>query len=97
MISKFKFVLSHNYGYFVILHGQFSDSLTTGNNFDLGLPGSIKNGIWQLFWFYLVNILFVYVEVLRPCQPNEIMSSAVSLPGHTFTGQAYCAHSFARN
>ena len=28
----------------MILHGQFSKFLTTGNNFDLGLPGSIKNG-----------------------------------------------------
>ena len=33
-------------------------------------------------------ILFVYVEVLRPCQPNGVMSSAASLPNHTFTGQA---------
>ena len=42
--------------------------------------------------------LFVCVEVLRPSQPNWVMSSAVSLPNHTFTGQAqYCAHSFARN
>ena len=32
--------------------------------------------------------LFVCVEVLRPCQPSGIMSSAVSLPNHTFTGQA---------
>ena len=32
--------------------------------------------------------LFVCVEVLRPSQPNEVMSSAVSLPNHTFTGQA---------
>ena len=28
------------------------------------------------------------VEVLRPSQPNGVMSSAVSLPIHTFTGQA---------
>ena len=32
--------------------------------------------------------LFVFVEVLRPSQPNGVMSSAVSLPSHTFTGQA---------
>ena len=32
--------------------------------------------------------LFVCVEVLRPSQPNEVMSSVVSLPNHTFTGQA---------
>ena len=31
---------------------------------------------------------FVCVEVLRPCQPSGVMSSAVSLPNHTFTGQA---------
>ena len=31
--------------------------------------------------------MFVCVEVLRPSQPNGVMSSAVSLPNHTFTGQ----------
>ena len=30
----------------------------------------------------------VCVEVLWPSQPNGVMSSAVSLPNHTFTGQA---------
>ena len=35
-----------------------------------------------------VMFLFVCVEVLRPSQPNGVMSSAVSLPNHTFTGQA---------
>ena len=34
------------------------------------------------------EFLFVCVEVLRPSQPNGVMSSAVSLPNHTFTGQA---------
>ena len=28
------------------------------------------------------------VEVLRPNQPNGVMSSMVILPNHTFTGQA---------
>ena len=37
----------------------------------------------------VVAILFVCVEVLRPSQPNGVMSSAVSLLNHTFTGQAY--------
>ena len=32
-------------------------------------------------------IMFVCVEVLWPSQPNGVMSSAVSLPNHTFTGQ----------
>ena len=40
-----------------------------------------------LFCFSWV-CLFVCVEVLRPSQPNGVMSSAVSLPYHTFTGQA---------
>ena len=31
---------------------------------------------------------FVCVEVLRPSQPNGVMSSVVSLPNQTFTGQA---------
>ena len=31
---------------------------------------------------------FVCVGVLRPSQPNGVISSAVSLPNHTFTGQA---------
>ena len=34
------------------------------------------------------SYVFVCVEVLRPSQPNGVMSSAVSLPNHTFTGQA---------
>ena len=40
--------------------------------------------------FHVFNpmILFVCVEVLGPSQPNGVMSSAVSLPNHTFTGQA---------
>ena len=36
----------------------------------------------------LFHLLFVCVEVLRPSQPNGVMSSVVSLPNHTFTGQA---------
>ena len=36
----------------------------------------------------MYHILFVCVEVLWPSQPNGVMSSAVSLPNHTFTGQA---------
>ena len=32
--------------------------------------------------------LFVCVEVLWPSQPNGVMSSVVSLPNHTVTGQA---------
>ena len=34
------------------------------------------------------EVFFFCVEVLRPSQPNGVMSSVVSLPNHTFTGQA---------
>ena len=48
------------------------------------------------FFFFLFTYLtvfiddasFVCVEVLRPSQPNGVMSSAVSLLNHKFTGQA---------
>ena len=46
---------------------------------------------WRVYPCESVSIvfyLFVYVEVLRPSQPNGVVSSAVSLPYHTFTGQA---------
>ena len=33
------------------------------------------------------NGWFVCVEVLRPSQPNGVMSSVVSIPNHMFTGQ----------
>ena len=32
-------------------------------------------------------IVFVCVGVLQPIQPNEVMSSAVSLPNHTLLGR----------
>ena len=38
--------------------------------------------------FTVCTMYFVCVEVLWPSQPNGVMSSAVSLPNHTFTGQA---------
>ena len=50
--------------------------------------------IWKVMYthvnpsFTLQKWVFVCVEVLRPSQPNGVMSSAVSLPNHTFTGQA---------
>ena len=47
-------------------------------------------GVSRLQWVkeLLLICLFVCVEVLRPSQSNGVMSSAVSLPNHTFTGQA---------
>ena len=43
---------------------------------------------WYRAFAQIKTRLFVCVEVLRPSQPNGVMSSAVSLPNHTFTGQA---------
>ena len=37
---------------------------------------------------YTLFCLFVCVEVLRPSQPNGVVSSTVCLPNHMFTGQA---------
>ena len=51
----------------------------------------------SLFMTHRLNVMhapikfheyIVCVAVLRPSQPNGVMSSAVSLPNHTFTGQA---------
>ena len=41
-------------------------------------------------FYFVIGIFFVFVcvEVLRPSQPTGVMSSAVSLPSQTFTGQA---------
>ena len=36
----------------------------------------------------MADRFFVCDEVLWPSQPNGIMSSAVSLPNHTYTGQS---------
>ena len=44
---------------------------------------SMKKKVRQLF-----KNVFVCVEVLRPSQPDGVMSSEVSLPNHTFTGRA---------
>ena len=37
---------------------------------------------------FCLFVFVVFVEVLRPSQANRVMSSEVSLPNHTFTGQA---------
>ena len=56
-------------------------------------PGLLKAGSCPLSGYFCdfcdgTIFGFVCVEVLRPSQPNGVMSSAVSLPNHTFTGQA---------
>ena len=41
----------------------------------------------SLIWDNQRALPFVCVEVLRPSQPNGVMSSVVILPNYTFTGQ----------
>ena len=49
----------------------------------------ILNILFNIFGLNFTFVcLFVCVEVLRPSQPSGVMSSAVSLPNHTFNGQA---------
>ena len=53
----------------------------------------IGEALCKVWWLEVLHLrrsgmLFVCVEVLRPSQPSGVMSSAVSLPNHTFTGQA---------
>ena len=63
--------------------------------------GKIFSRYWNIFLFFPENRFwhhfmqngdnlheFVCVEVLRPSQPNRVMTSVVSLPNHTCTGQA---------
>ena len=52
---------------------------------------TLKRCHWIEFYLKLIKMTIewiVCVEVLRPSQPNGVMSSAFSLPNHTFTGQA---------
>ena len=58
-------------------------------SFDIALS-SFK---WMLIWVTHIWTI-VFVEVLRPNQPNRVMSSMDSLPNHTFTGQAYSSKRF---
>ena len=51
-------------------------------------PAQIMRLMNFLTLLLLNMICFVCVEVLWPSQPNGVMLSAVSLPNHTFTGQA---------
>ena len=67
----------------------FLDPFSEGrqNNFDRVASLESVSIILNCLCFTDINY-FVCVEVLRPSQPNGVMSSAVSLPNHTFTGQA---------
>ena len=49
---------------------------------------SLTNMMAYVYKLESCRMILICVEVLRPSQPNWVMSSAVSLPNHTFTGQA---------
>ena len=68
-----------------IKYTNISDKMGHANSVD---PDQTAPVIQMLEMEILANCLFVCVEVLPPSQPNRVMSSAVSLPNHTFTGQA---------
>ena len=44
--------------------------------------------VGDMGWCIFDLLWFVCIEVLRPSQPNGVMSSAVNLRYNTFTGQA---------
>ena len=49
----------------------------------------LRGDLLYVFPCVILFLCFQFVcAVLRPSQPNGVMSSAVSLPNHTFTGQA---------
>ena len=62
-----------------------SRALNTGGYFSYFCKKKKKK---KLKLWVNISVGFVCVEVLRPSQPNGVMSSAVSLPNHTFTRQA---------
>ena len=64
----------------------FFTSSCTCSKSHLGVCSPLKHSLWSNH--SVCGQVFFCVEVLRPSQPNGVMSSAVSLPNHIFTGQA---------
>ena len=76
-------------------HIRFSDTSDSRNSSSLFVSWWFY--MWHLFCYvsyvaFVPHLFFlqclVCVEVLRPSQPIGVMLSAVSLPNHTFIGQA---------
>ena len=65
-----------------------SDSLHINSYFTPANIYNKKTKQKNVFYWERTRAVFVCVEVLRPSQPSGVMSSAVSLPNNTFTGQA---------
>ena len=73
----------------------FGHMRTANTQISLGIPSLSANRINGYYrmkapdnTLRMHRIIFVCVEILRLNQPNGVMSSAVTLPYRTFTGQA---------
>ena len=66
-----------------IAHPGHSSGELKSKFFPFGVRGPFSEGTWCAGMQIIVCI-----EVLRPSQRIGVMSSVVSLPNHTFTGQA---------
>ena len=74
---------------YIQMRGQKDRSMCTSYKIQTGQSDNPVFHAKQAFTHIcLIVCLSVCVEVLRPSEPNGVMSSAVSLPNHTFTGQA---------
>ena len=70
------------------MHSLFLPPKWMSGSFGIGIGWLLIEALVASDKAIFFNCLFICVEVLRPSQPNGVMSSAVSLPNHTFTGQA---------
>ena len=91
-----KDIFSHGMTQIMLQISQCSRQLSLWPTFwDLGWEHMYSGYIFKfkLETVFLQMSLFVCVEVLQSSQPNGVMLSTVSLPNHTYTGQAkffYC-------
>ena len=70
-----KYYNFYSYGYIFWLFGHYNVPVLKLNKTNWLSP-------------YLELYVYLFVDILRPSQPNGVMSGRVSLPNHTFTGQA---------
>ena len=70
------------------MHVNISVTVKTVGSISLFDGREVEESEGYIYFLNFSMCLFVCVEVLRPSQLSGVMSSAVSLPNHTFTGQA---------
>ena len=76
-LCRKRFSVSHKFNY----------QLTLGSLMMKCKTATLSMGDLYVYAQTHIVCLFACVEILRPIQPNGVMSSAVSLLSHTFTGQ----------